>query len=895
MRTSIILTAALLAAASAADAREVSAARAREIAASVIPSVTDIPAHRRVPGLKDSDPAPYYLFNGNDNVGYVIVAGDDRLPAVLGYSRDGHLNPDDLPDALQLLLDMSVASLGSGTEAAAGITAGTPVVEPLLGDINWGQGEPFNTLCPMISGKHAYVGCVATAMAQIMRYYGFPAKGTGTHSYLHAGTTLSADFGATTYDWSNMPRVIPDNPSQAQVTAYSTLCYHLGVATNMTYASGGSGAYTMDVPGALRDHFGYTASLRMHLRSYYNTDEWMSLIRSELDAGRPVYYSASSEDGQGGHAFVCDGYDSEGYVHMNWGWYGSANGYFHINHLNPDELGTGGGGGAYNVSQEILTHFMPAIAGDSPSPAIYGETRFSCDAFSSGITMMCYLGNLDTDPFDGEILAVITNPGGEILHTLKAEKVNVDPFKAGKSGSLLLTMRDIPNNTGNLLPDGNYRLKLAYRIDGMDAPELLRHPVGLPAYRDCSIINGSILLTDKHEPAPDVTMLTPLAPDGELYTDGSARFTVNLRNNSADFRLSTAVLTLVNVDDPAKTCSKEYSVNIYDLSESELTMAMDLPETLPPGTYRVTLAHKGHLDKPFATHDGKETIVKLSPSVANPVIRFITAPVWQNGTSAGNSTFARGDIIYIAAQAKNYAMPGETMVICRLVSNSGKSTVLRADAHSWTKGEQRTIAISNNVTADPGTYTLSFSYLDADGVEKPIGTGDNPVDIEIVESPYTPFEVTEFDMPSAIKKTDRVNCSITLRGLESMRGNLYIRVRQFTNTKGEIVYMKSGLNIVAGQEQTLTFPYRPGVDDGRYMTIVEFKELGSNTTLPAAGHDVYYKEINIGETSGIDTVVIGEDLPAMWYNLHGISISQPSQPGIYIRRQGSRSQKILIK
>jgi len=895
MKKTLIIAAASLAAATAADAREVSAVRAREIAASVIPSIAHDASPRRAPGIKDNEPSPYYMFNAQGANGYVIVAGDDRLPAVLGYSREGRIDPENLPDALKFLLEMSASTLEEEGETAGYVTAGTPVVEPLLGDINWGQSEPFNTLCPMVNGKRGYVGCVATAMAQIMRYYGYPTQGKGTHSYTDGGQTLSADFGATVYDWANMPNVIPDNPTEAQTTAYSTLCYHLGVATNMTYAAGGSGAYTMVVPGALRDHFGYTASLRMHLRTYYNTDEWMDMIRAELDAGRPVYYSASSEDGQGGHAFVCDGYDSEGYVHMNWGWYGSSNGYFYINHLNPGELGTGGGGGAYNVSQEILTNFMPAVTGDQPAPAIYADTRFSCDAFSTGLTMMCYIGNLDTDEFNGEVMAVVTNDKGDILKVLKSENVTVAPFKSGVSGSQLFSMRDIPNKTGADLADGKYRLKLAYRTPGMNAPELLRHPIGLPSYRECSIIGGEILLTAKHEPAPNVTMTTPLAPDGEIYAEGSARFSVNVRNDSEDFRLSSVVLTLENVNDPAITCSKEYYVNVYDLSSSDLTMSIDLPETIIPGKYRVTLAHKDYLDKPFATFDSKETIVEVLQLVANPVIRFISAPVWQNGSASGSKSFARGDIIYIAAQAMNYAAQGETMVICRFVSEAGKSTVLRADSRLWGKGEQRTLTISNNVTADPGIYTLAFSYLDANGAEMPIVTADDLETIEIVENERTPIEVIAFNMPSTIKSGERISGSITVKGLETLKGTLYIRVRQFTNTNGEIVTMKSNLSITAGQEQTIPFTYRPDVADGNYMTIVEFKELGENVAMPAGGHEVYYREIAIGETLGIDSIKTGNDYAEEWYNLQGMRVANPTEPGIYIRRKGSDTEKILIR
>ena len=190
MKKKFILSAALMAAGATADAASVSAVRARDIAISVLPSVADSPPHRAPGSVSDID-APYYVFNAPRQGGYVIVAGDDRLPAVLGYSREGSIDLTQAPEALLALLQMSVDAVGH-TEAEYDITAtGTPVVEPLLGAINWGQSEPFNTLCPMLtSSQHGYVGCVATAMAQIMKYYNYPTTGTDSHSYLHGSTTL---------------------------------------------------------------------------------------------------------------------------------------------------------------------------------------------------------------------------------------------------------------------------------------------------------------------------------------------------------------------------------------------------------------------------------------------------------------------------------------------------------------------------------------------------------------------------------------------------------------------------------------------------------------------------------------------------------------------------------
>lgn len=895
MRKHILLSAAILAAGATADAAKVSAVRAREIAATVLPAIS-ADAPRRAPGTGVHDDSPYYVFNANGSGGYVIVAGDDRLPAILGYSHEGNLDPENAPEALTFLLEMSTGMIDLAEAEASPLQAGTPVVEPLLGTINWGQSDPFNALCPMVSSsQRGYVGCVATAMSQIMKFYNYPDKGTGTHSYLHGTQTLSADFGATTYDWANMPAEIPANVTDAQRTAYSTLCSHLGIAVDMQYATGGSGAYTMMVSPALRDYFRYSPSIRMHSRSYYNTDEWMSMIRTELDAGRPVYYAASSEDGLGGHAFVCDGYDSEGFVHINWGWFGSSNGYFYINHLNPGELGTGGGGGAYNIQQEIITDFAPAADGDPYLPTIYGSTRFSCDSFGTDMLFMTYLENLDTRPFTGEVLAVLADAEGNIVHTLASATQTVPGFSGGKSGAVLFTMRNVPTAVGSAVPEGTYRLNFAYKTDEMAAPELLRHPIGLPSYANCTVHGGTVIFTSKHEPVPVVKMTTPLTSNGDLYAGGGARFSVTLRNESADFRLSTNVLTLTSVDDPTVSYSKEYYVNVYEQSEADLIMDVDLPADITPGSYTVTLAHKGYTDRPYASHDGEEITLEVLPEAASPVIRFTTMPVWQsNGADPGR--YQHGDILLMAMSAKNYGSEGTTQVICRLRDADGRSTVHHASEDNWTRNQASTITLSNYLTVAPGTYTPEFYYLDENGAEKPVALPSAPESITVEANPELALEVTAFDLPSKISKTEKVNYNITVKGLVATSGTLYIRVRQFTNKGGEIVHMRSGVHLTPDGEQTFTFSYKPGVADGRYVVIVEFKE--GNTTKPAGGQDIYYRELVIGDLpeAGIDEIAADPAVGTTgWYDLQGRRISEPAAPGLYIRRHNGTSEKVIIK
>ena len=337
-------------------------------------SLTCLPRKSAVKG-GTSDVAPYYIFNVGKNEGFVIVSGDDNAEPVLGYSDKGELDPNNIPSNMaewlrlnELYVENCAKKDSSAKPAYANTGNGTVVVEPLLGDILWGQDFPFNEMCPTYYSdgqtKHYYVGCVATAATQIMRYYRYPQQGTGSKSYVFNGQTLSADFGNTTYDWDNMLAFYPsEGVSQEQIDAAATLAYQFGVSVEMEYAENGSGALSMLVPHALKTYFGYDNGVTMRRRNFYSGTEWLDIIKNELDHNRPVYYGATSDNGLGGHAFVCDGYDSEGYVHINWGWYGMSNGYFLVNHLNPDDLGEGGGTGGYNTDQEIITGIQPSTGG----------------------------------------------------------------------------------------------------------------------------------------------------------------------------------------------------------------------------------------------------------------------------------------------------------------------------------------------------------------------------------------------------------------------------------------------------------------------------------------------------------------------------------------------------
>jgi hypothetical protein len=312
---------------------------------------------------KQNDQIVFYTFIF-EPAGFVIVSADDATTPILGYSHENLYVQNPEHPAIQEMITsykeqiMFVKDNNIDNNETRAIwdniqsknyvdyESSRASVSPLL-QTTWNQGYPYNMYCPSTSGGsggRVWAGCVATAMAQVMRYHNHPTKGTGSHSYYHNSYgTQSANFGATTYNWAAMS-LNSGNSHNA------LLMRHCGVAVNMNYGPNGSGAYSSTVVPALKNYFKYDSNLRMVYKSSYSTSSWTNLLKSELEAGRPLFYRGS---GSGGHAFNIDGYSSSGYFHLNWGWGGYYNGYFAINDLTP---------GSYNFS-----NYQATIIGVQPS------------------------------------------------------------------------------------------------------------------------------------------------------------------------------------------------------------------------------------------------------------------------------------------------------------------------------------------------------------------------------------------------------------------------------------------------------------------------------------------------------------------------------------------------
>ena len=330
----------------------------------------------------------FYVFNVGDGDGFVIAGGDEAAQEILGYSTDGTFDYDQAPDNFRWWLSQyteqiahaeapSQETLVAMAAYRAKAAQTRDDVSPLM-ETFWNQNYPYNSEIPIYESNNAryLTGCVATAMAQVMKRWNYPEQGQGSYSYTYNGHTFSADFGSTTYDWDNMLTSYKGVAyTDDNVKAVGTLMYHAGVALEMNYGVGESGAGTFSIGPVLVKYFGYDKSVRFEDRQFYTDEDWEELIYNELSAGRPVPYSGYRYGSSSGHAFVCDGYQaSTDMYHINWGWGGLHNDYFTLRGdkaLVPSGLGTDG----YKYGQEIIVNIKPDEGGE-PTPQIVLSQSF---------------------------------------------------------------------------------------------------------------------------------------------------------------------------------------------------------------------------------------------------------------------------------------------------------------------------------------------------------------------------------------------------------------------------------------------------------------------------------------------------------------------------------------
>lgn len=537
----------------------------------------------------------FYAFNAQPS-GFVLMSADDRATPVLGYSASSTFDalalPPNVAKWLQEYKNQMLFIIANDVQATAEIvdewqalnSTSSPAqrspasVNPLL-QTTWDQSPFYNALCP----GGSVTGCVATAMAQIMKYWNHPAQGTGFHSYSHPSYgTLSANFGATSYQWSSMP-----NNVSSSNNAVATLMYHCGVSVEMDYSPQSSGAFVINAQSpvqncaeyAFENYFGFQPSLSGVERDNFTQIAWMNLVKNELDNSRPILYAGFGSGG--GHAFVADGYDNNNFIHFNWGWGGAYDGYFEINALNPSGTGTGGGSGGFNSGHQAVIGIQPPTVPSTPGIQLTMSVNASSNPilYTQGFSVTSNVANTSSTAFSGDICAALFDLNGvfidyvQILSNLNlpAGFTFTNPLNFSTAGLV------------SALP-GDYLLGIYYRSSGGNWIQV-QNAAGYNNPVSFSVINPNDI---------EVNSNITVTPGNTIVQGQTASVNFNIANVGPS------------------TFFGQYSADIFDLSGNYVQtintytetsglpsgftylspfITVSAPLNVPPGTYLLAIMH----------------------------------------------------------------------------------------------------------------------------------------------------------------------------------------------------------------------------------------------------------------------------------------------------------------
>lgn len=625
-----------------------------------------------------------YLFD-RPGAGFLVVSADDAVKPLLGYSDTGSLSGT-LPEPLQYWLGeyaRQIEFASTNTRRAPEgdvITIDRPEREPIVPMIKtqWDQDAPYYNMCPMYGVDRTYTGCVATAMAQVMNYWQYPEKGKGSISYDAESIQkrLSLDFSLRKFDWENMLDTYNDGDyTDAQANAVAYLMKACGYAVKMDYGVDSSGALSMLIPRAFKKYFGYDESCRQTMRQYFTLSEWEELIYNELQNVGPVLYGGGSMIG-GGHSFICDGYDKDGYFHFNWGWKGMSNGYFLLDALNPYDVGIGGGnGGGYNFTQDVIIGIQPPTGEEYiPEPITLSQNGSFAGYIKDGVLYFDLFAEegamfVNYEPSKlklqlGVIVEAVDNPdftsygvAMSDIHFALEPGYGTTPSAFG--GGINLEAQN--------LPDGTYKLTSAILLDDEGSEWTPTRP-GRDYFNYIYLHRNGNKYTVEVEDV-DRLEVRDGGVRGELYFGTNAKVYVSV-HNYADHEMSRGFAPCVIINGepvmlgesifltvPAgATVEREWTTPMYTLnpyfSVSEDTKAVFT--FFDESTYN------------FFDQDLRKNIT-LHPNPGPPTIRTVQSPVIENGIKRP----ATGPVIMQGNPTYDIGDPAEIKVLAKIALDEG--------------------------------------------------------------------------------------------------------------------------------------------------------------------------------------------------------------------------------
>lgn len=548
--------------------------------------------------LNSKDGKELYAYNIGNGQGFVIISGDERMPEVFGYADEGSLDPQQIPENMRFWMQQyaeNVKQLQAGKQMTAIPTHSA--VAPFL-TAKWNQGAPYNMQCPKDTkdGKASMTGCVATAMAQVL-YYVQPDGCTTLNSYITEIRKMNVPaLPSTTFNWSIMRNTYTSSDNDASAQEVAKLMRYCGQAVEMDYKSSTSGAYASEIAPALIDNFGLSPNIENIDRYDYTSLEWDNMIYKELVEGRPVMIGGRNMDA--GHRFLCHGYDGAGLYYINWGWGGSSDGFFDLNHLNPDNQGIGGSNGGYSGNMDIIIGIRKTAPGDEKiiTPAMYDMNAFNINVsrsssskdFNFGITTD--FANFNQEGHDYEIRWALYDEYGNFIKATDPKPFNID-YQYLKSVTFNV-------NFGAGLSNGTYKLKAQGHQKGASGWKLCRYAAdGIVTM----VINNNNASISYNPPAATSYKVSNMSISGDMVVNADNVLTLTVTNNGGDMCNSLYII----VDN---TVQSDIAINL-DPGESETYTANVAFDTV--GNHTIKIATRKYNS---STQDWDYTVISSAIS-----------------------------------------------------------------------------------------------------------------------------------------------------------------------------------------------------------------------------------------------------------------------------------------
>ena len=550
-------------------------------------------------GLKPASPKLLHTFRASDNQpmiyvfgedeNYFLLSADDVALPLLGYA-DHPFDINNMPPQMKWWLSEyeEQIRMAKGKKAAPssdiiGIDSSWGAIEPMV-KTKWDQSAPYNDLCPVSNGQKCYTGCVATAVSQVMNYWKYPEHGVGEIKYKsdRLNRLLAIDLEENIFEWDKMLDTYEvGHYTEQEGNAVAVLMKCVGYSVKMAYSPSASGAMSYEIPYALKTYFNYDANCRLESRIFYSVSEWNALIYDNLKNVGPIIYNGDSLD-EGGHSFICDGYDGKGYFHFNWGWGGMSDGYYVLSALDPNALGIGGGGGGFNFRQDAVLGMKPSNGqpvekqpvGLIQNGSLEAEVNGLAVSFSqTGPTYPFWL-SYNYEPVQMQFGAIAEpidgTPGEKSYFTSSMNIVDINEYGSGiyqkaPSGTILS-----PSIKLRGLADGRYKLIIATQNILEENPEW----VPVKAYYG----NYNYVILNKKDGEYTIENLTPgqltlsgASIDSELYAGCLVQISVDVANNT-DFQMYKGLEPIIVIDDETAYVGKNSVVVMNPKSSQKLNI-----------------------------------------------------------------------------------------------------------------------------------------------------------------------------------------------------------------------------------------------------------------------------------------------------------------------------------